>query len=293
MVDKICGIYKITSPSGKVYIGSSMNIKKRFDTYKRMHHKNQIHLYRSMLKYGTDTHNFEVIVECDFKDLFYFERCFQEIYNSVDKGLNCEYVNTNEKPKLRSEEVRKKISKSKTGFKHSENAKIKISNYAKNRPQEVRDKIGEKHKGKRISDETKLKMSLAELGKKHSNETKLKISLNNRKPMLGKISPFRKSIMQFNLKGEFLNKFESLTSAELKTNTSRSCIRKCCNKKLKTANKFIWRWIKDINNPSMMTQTDPSDVVKELGKEILLEIINEKLKRDKITINDKKEKITN
>lgn len=32
--EKICGIYKITSPSGKVYIGQSNNIIKRWITYK-------------------------------------------------------------------------------------------------------------------------------------------------------------------------------------------------------------------------------------------------------------------
>jgi len=29
------GIYKITSPSNKVYIGQSINIEKRFKSYKR------------------------------------------------------------------------------------------------------------------------------------------------------------------------------------------------------------------------------------------------------------------
>lgn len=288
-MDKICGIYKITSPKGKVYIGSSRNIKSRIDSYKRMHHKGQMHLYRSMLKYGFNNHKFEIILECKLGDLFYFERCFQEIYNSIEFGLNCEYVNTNEKPKLRSDEICKKISKSKMGYKHSEEAKQKMSHYGKNRPQEVRDKIGAKHKGKTISEETKLKMRLAELGKKHSEKTKLKMSLNNGRPMLGTISPLRKSVLQFSLKGKFLNKFESLTSAELATNTARSSIRSCCNKKLKTANKFIWIWADDINNPSFMLEKDPSDVIKYRGKDTLLEIIQEKLQRDKITLINKNE----
>ncbi len=32
---KVVGIYKITSPSGKVYIGQSVDIEKRFKTYLR------------------------------------------------------------------------------------------------------------------------------------------------------------------------------------------------------------------------------------------------------------------
>ena len=35
------GIYKITSPNNRVYIGQSINIEKRFIGYKRMYVKNQ------------------------------------------------------------------------------------------------------------------------------------------------------------------------------------------------------------------------------------------------------------
>ena len=32
----ICGIYKITSPSGKIYIGQSINIKSRWKYYEKL-----------------------------------------------------------------------------------------------------------------------------------------------------------------------------------------------------------------------------------------------------------------
>jgi hypothetical protein len=59
------GIYKITSPSGKIYIGQSVEIKRRFNSYKRMYVKNKgvVKLYRSFLKYGADNHIFEVVCE--------------------------------------------------------------------------------------------------------------------------------------------------------------------------------------------------------------------------------------
>ena len=117
-MDKICGIYKITSPSNKVYIGSSRNIHKRWLAYKNCS-KSQHKLFDSINNYGIEIHQFEVILECELKDLFYFERCFQEIYNSIEYGLNCVYVNTDEKPLVISEEVRKKMSNSQLGKKHS------------------------------------------------------------------------------------------------------------------------------------------------------------------------------
>lgn len=33
-MEKICGIYKITSPSGRIYIEQSRNIKRRISEYK-------------------------------------------------------------------------------------------------------------------------------------------------------------------------------------------------------------------------------------------------------------------
>jgi len=38
-MNKVCGIYKITSPTNKVYIGQSTNILFRFRAYKRLNCK--------------------------------------------------------------------------------------------------------------------------------------------------------------------------------------------------------------------------------------------------------------
>ena len=59
------GIYKITSPSGKVYIGQSIDIERRFRHYKRMVCKDQVKVYNSFLKYGVDAHIFEILELCD------------------------------------------------------------------------------------------------------------------------------------------------------------------------------------------------------------------------------------
>lgn len=55
------GIYKIISPSGKIYIGQSVNITRRFKQYKRLQCPQQTHLYNSFLKYGVNYHKFEVV----------------------------------------------------------------------------------------------------------------------------------------------------------------------------------------------------------------------------------------
>lgn len=56
----------------------------------------------------------------------------------------------------------------------------------------------------------------------------------------GKI--FCKKVLQLNLDGEIIEKFDSITEAGEKTNTDLSCISKCClnRSKYKSANGFIW-----------------------------------------------------
>lgn len=57
------GIYKITSPSGKVYIGQSWNIVRRWKEYEWYNGAGQPLLHRSLLKYGVINHAFEIIHE--------------------------------------------------------------------------------------------------------------------------------------------------------------------------------------------------------------------------------------
>lgn len=57
------GIYKITSPSGRVYIGQSWNIKKRFSSYRNLTCSFQRILFNSLKKYGPENHIMDIIHE--------------------------------------------------------------------------------------------------------------------------------------------------------------------------------------------------------------------------------------
>jgi group I intron endonuclease len=136
---KLCGVYKITSPSGKVYIGSSKDIKRRFRTYKYLKGvKQQIKLYNSFLKYGIINHNFKILFLCSEKDRYYFERCFGDIYNSLKKGLNLSLPQREDLPAIISDETRLKFSIINKGINnkmygktHTKEAREKISKNAK------------------------------------------------------------------------------------------------------------------------------------------------------------------
>lgn len=88
------GIYKITSPSGKIYIGQSIDIEKRWNHYRRMHCKRQPCLYNSFLKYGYDNHIFEMIFTINQPNLDVLtklESAYIKHYDCISpNGLNLE-----------------------------------------------------------------------------------------------------------------------------------------------------------------------------------------------------------
>lgn len=185
MTEELIGIYKITSPSGKIYIGQSVNINKRFGTYRRLHCKSQAKLYASFLKYGFNSHQFEIIELCELDKLNEREKYYVDYYNSFDSinGLNIRDGGGNN-GRL-SDEQKTKISQSLTGVKHS---KERIE---KNRLGHIGKKLTEEHKekirktspknnlGKKASPETRRKQSISHLGK--TNRLGCKLSEDQKK----------------------------------------------------------------------------------------------------------------
>ena len=88
------GIYKITSPSNKVYIGQSIDVENRLKRYKYFVSKKQTRLYYSILKYGYDNHTYEVVEECKVEELNERERYWQDFYDCLNNGLNCRLTTT-------------------------------------------------------------------------------------------------------------------------------------------------------------------------------------------------------
>jgi hypothetical protein len=107
------GIYKITSPSGKIYIGQSKDVENRWDQYKKPNnYKGQVKLYRSIIKYGIINHNFEIIENCLEEKLNERERYWQDYYDVLNKniGLNCVLTKTDILPRKISDHMKLKAS---------------------------------------------------------------------------------------------------------------------------------------------------------------------------------------
>lgn len=97
------GIYKILSPSGKVYIGQSWNIKRRFKIYSACNCSGQILLHRSLKKYSPSRHLFSIVHElpADISQnvLNEYEKLYIELYLSSGAVLlNSTFGGSNGKP---------------------------------------------------------------------------------------------------------------------------------------------------------------------------------------------------
>lgn len=185
------GIYKITNPNGRIYIGSSKNIELRFRYYKTMHCKGQRRLYNSLLKYGVDSHEFKVLIECKENELFEFENLFSCHYDVLGRnGLNCKMPNYKDIRGKVSEETKERIRIAATNI--SDVTREKMSYAAKNRPaisEETRNKFKEASKNRVIKDETRAKLSLINKGRQPSDKARelSRLRLLNNRPLNTKL----------------------------------------------------------------------------------------------------------
>jgi len=95
-------VYKITSPSGKIYIGQSINVERRLKTYKYYNCKKQVKLYNSLKKYGFENHTIEIIkdnIKC-MTALNFYEELYIKKYNTfnTENGLNLRSGGMNNTP---------------------------------------------------------------------------------------------------------------------------------------------------------------------------------------------------
>ena len=90
-------IYKITNKkNGKVYIGQSIDIEKRWYKHKNAykHEQNQNWLiYKAFIKYGLENFNFEIVEECSKEDLDKKEKYWIKKYHSYINDPKCKGYN--------------------------------------------------------------------------------------------------------------------------------------------------------------------------------------------------------
>lgn len=121
-------IYKITNPFGKIYIGSTIDLKDRTYRYKTARLGKQLKIKHSIIKYGWDNHKFEIIFECDEIDKYKYEAFYGHKFQVLgDNGLNLSLPNGENKSYAMAESTKFKIGLSHKGKEITNEQKQSIS----------------------------------------------------------------------------------------------------------------------------------------------------------------------
>lgn len=227
-------VYMHTFPNGKRYIGITCNTPQR-RWQKGYGYARQKLIYNAICKYGWDNIVHEVIAE----------GLSLEDANSMEQKLIAKYKTTNKQYGYNIEVGGKACGHLTDEHKN----KISIANSGANNGQY----------GRRYTEEERRQMSINSVwrGRKHSLESRKKMSEYAKahpeiKSHKGKNHPMAKAVLQFDLNGNFIQRFETAAEASAKTGTTRSGICSCCKfrPKNKTAGGYVWRYA-DGNKPQV------------------------------------------
>jgi group I intron endonuclease len=237
-MNKTGHIYKITNPSGKIYIGKTIRLSDRISYYKNNNKGGQKILDNSIEKYGWENHIFEVIDSAPVDQLNTLEIEYIQKYNSFHyenkNGMNLTKGGEGTLGRIPSKEQRQKLSDSLKGKKHSKETKQLMSLLKKGKPSNST--------GKPCSEIRKQKISKANKGKlpkdttiQNRNITRLKNLIEQHEAIL-QIDPISENIIK---EWQLLPKEIAKSFNIYDTN-----IIKCLNNKNKTAAGFMWKYKK-------------------------------------------------
>jgi len=234
-------IYKITNPSGHIYIGQSRNLEKRIKQYSWRAVPNQVHLYHSIKKYGWGEHTLTIEEELtetvSQETLNLKEQYYLDLYrNSGFSMMNIREAGSNGR---HSQETKNKIGLANMGkrrkLKLSENTIGKIRRRMQGNKYRVG--IATSAKQKEIASHIARNRVYTEEYRKNLREAKT----GEKNPNFGKIAHNIKPVSQFSLDGTFLKDWISLEAASTTLGIPKSCICECAKGRYKTSGGFVWK----------------------------------------------------
>jgi group I intron endonuclease len=199
-------IYKIISPTNRIYIGKTFNLEKRVRSYKGLWCKKQRVLYKSLVKYGWDKHSFEILFE-DF--------CSEEYLSELETKYIIEY-NSFRRYNYKFGMNLTLGGEGSCGLKHTDKTKKMISETKKKAKRTEKEILAsEKRRGTKV----------------YKSEEWIK---NNAESI-------KKPILQYDLDGNFIKEWKSAKDIELELGFSRKNI--SCNVRYKSNSAFNFIWI--------------------------------------------------
>lgn len=176
------GIYKIINQvNGRFYIGSAVNIKKRWryhiEDLNKGKHGNS-HLQKAWSKYGGDNFTFEILEHCELLYLISREQYYLDNTGACENGYNiCPVAGSKLGTKMPLEAIRK-LKEANKGRKATDEARrnMSLARMGRRVSEETKRKISDSHKGKVPSPETRIKLSIVRKKRVTTDATRLKMS---------------------------------------------------------------------------------------------------------------------
>ena len=224
-------IYKITSPSGKVYIGRTYDIKRRMRDYRAYRCVNQTKLLSSLLKYTFEAHTVSILFEGEVseQDLFRMEEDYIREHGSNVTGLNvlkggCGFKGITPRSGFHlTDDTKRKISEKRKGYRHSEESKALMrKNCSMKNPV---------HKAKMID----------QVKKAFTPELRSHLS-QKQKEIKAVYNPLSKGVVQLDSKGAVVREYKSTHEAASLNGTRNSNISAVCRGERKSHLGFVWAY---------------------------------------------------
>lgn len=215
-MNQISGIYKVTNQiNNKSYIGKSKDIHTRW----RAHHTEPFNsnsdmyeslIYRAIRKYGIDNFTFEILEYCTEEKLNEREKFWIEYYHTWIKDELCQGYNMTPGGET-------------THFEKIYDRKLILQLWNEGKShQEILEQVR--------CTKGSLTYILDELG----------VSTNERRRRGASYKS--KKVIQYNLNGNFIKEYNSISDASRATGIPTGNISKNCKGGLKTAGKYIWKY---------------------------------------------------
>lgn len=198
----IVGIYGLfCRPSGKWYVGQSLDVHSRWRKYKRCACKTQLKLYNALKKYGYDSFDKTVIETCenidwllDYREMYWIRHLdsMNNGYNLTQGGGGCRgrVVGDREKALKRLKlKGRKRTSAEIDAIRAGTLRAMQRSDVITKLKTQVRPPLSDEHRvkirlsslGRKHTSESRKRMSIVQTGHPCSAETKRKISETKRR----------------------------------------------------------------------------------------------------------------
>ena len=244
------GIYKITNPKGRVYVGQAINTERREKAYGRLDCKGQTKLYNSLIKYGFSEHIFEIIEECKVEELNTRERHWQDFYDVLsENGLNCRLTQSHDKSgKVSKESIVKRLTN--TDYqKRSTKLWTPILQFTED-GKFVREWNSMKEAGDTLQISRGNITSCCKGSYKSAGDFvwRYKTDTVEDSIYVGKVGyeasseSKKKAVIQYSKQGVVIREWSSMKEAGEALEIARESITRCCKGELKSAGGFIWKY---------------------------------------------------